>query len=48
MKKKKLSFKVFFDEFINGNTTYKIRQSINQIFYGSVKCEKISQSLASK
>lgn len=48
MKKKELSFGIFFDEFIKDNTTYKIRESINQIFYGSVKAEKISQVLASK
>lgn len=48
MKKKKLSFRAFFDEFIEGNTRFKIRQSVNQIFYGSVNSEKISQSFASK
>ena len=45
---KKLSFKVFFDEFIEGKTIYNVKQSVNQIFYGSVTLEKISQSSASK
>lgn len=48
MKKKKLSFRVFFDKFISHNTKYKIKQSINQIFYGSLTCDKISQSSAAK
>lgn len=48
MNKKTLSFHVFYNEFIKSKTVYKVRQSINQIFYGSVSSEKISQSLASK
>lgn len=38
----------FFDEFIASNTIFGIRQSVNQIFYGSVTCDKISQSVVSK
>lgn len=48
MKKKILSFRSFYDEFIKGNTRFKIKQSINQIFYGSVQSEKITQVFASK
>lgn len=48
LEKKVLSFRFFFDEFIASNTIFGIRQSVNQIFYGSVTCDKISQSVVSK
>ena len=48
MQKKVLSFRIFFNEFIKSNTRFGIRQSLNQIFYGSLSSEEISQSLAAK